>query len=159
MTEENLPLLTAQRALAEVCDLAWAAGVLDARGRFTAAERKHPGGWMPVIRVKAVTPWIKPGDPSTYDGLMKALLRVLGGNVCRPARVGTAWQLTGAKGCVEVIDRALPYMQVQHGRAVALRRLCVQIRDYRRPGFEERGIEAAEVETRRQLYEALRTAI
>lgn len=148
--------LAAQEAVARACGLAWAAGVLDARGSFRATARNHPGGWTPVVRVKALRPWLRPDPP---EPLLGALVDVLGGHACRPAGVGCAWQVTGAKLCVEVIDGVLPFLTVSRGRAVALRRLCLTIRDYRRPAFDDRTIEATEVETRRLLAEALRTAV
>lgn len=148
--------LAAVEAVGRACDLAWAAGVLDARGSLLATARKHPGGWTPVIRVKALRPWLRQDPP---EPLLVALVDVFGGHVCRPARVGSVWQVTGAKACVEVIDGALPFLRANRGRAVALRRLCLTIRDYQRPGFDDRTIAAAEVKTRLQLAEALRTAV
>ena len=130
-----------------MADLAWAAGVLDARGSFLAYRRDKnvPGLVSPRIRVRT--------SQGNRDHL--ALLeRILGGHSGTHGTTGRRrleWQINGAKAVGAALDELLPYLRVQVRTAQLLRELCEEIQNPRSRPFDRRGLDHDEV-IRRELF-------
>lgn len=133
-----------------MADLAWAAGVLDARGSLVAYERKQsPGVYIPRIRVRT--------SPGNTAGLVQ-LRTILGGNVGQHNAVGRMrheWQLSGAQAVRRALDDLIPYLRLQVRTAQLLRELCIDIEYRSSRDFDRRFLSPSQVQRRKSLARAL----
>lgn len=130
-------------------DLAWAAGVLDARGAFVALERKsHPGSYTPRIRVRG----------SNYAVRQLEQVQAIFGGSVGAVRNRREWQLSGALRVAAALDDLMPFLRVKTREAQLLREVCREMLENRSRPFDERSLSIEQMRRRHQLVEALQTA-
>lgn len=129
-------------------DRAWAAGVLDARGRWLLIPRRL-GGFSPRILV----PVKLDADP-----MAEKLMAMFGGTVGKPKLYQRQWQVSGAKGCLAVDEAVLSHLVRRARVAKAHLHVCRRIAEFKRTSFEDRRLPEAELEARADLYRAFAKA-
>lgn len=128
---------------------AWAAGVLDAYGRWLVLTRSTRL-FNPRIIV-----------PARKDNPMIAqLVDTFGGSVGKPkgGKHQRQWQVTGAKACLAVNDAVLPYLTRTQPMSRAHLHLCRRIVEFKPASFQDRVLPAEEVTFRRELMVAFEGA-
>lgn len=124
---------------------AWAAGVLDAQGRWFVLRRGDSRGLSPRILV-----------PARVDNpLIAQLLDLFGGSLGKPKGWQRQWQVTGAKACLAVTEAVLPYLTRTERVAAAHYRLCERIVSFKPASFHDRAIPADEIKMRESMVSAL----
>lgn len=140
-----------QAQVARMVDLAWAAGVLDARGSFTTSVRAgKPGQYQPRILFRP--------DAGYREPLSEALQDVLGGTVTHAGsrrNQRSIWSVGGAKACLEVDELLLPFMRLKARRVQMHALLCDVMVDWKPASFEERALPADEVLRRQRIVDSM----
>lgn len=138
-----------------MADLAWAAGVLDARGSFLAYRRKAGthGLLSPRIRVRTSL------GNAAHLALLESILGGHSGVHSGAGRGRREWQINGAKRVGEVLDELIPYLRVQVRAAQLLRELCTDITDETSRPFADRGLSQERIMARERLLVALQGTV
>lgn len=131
-------------------DLAWVGGVFDMKARFAIPRRGHVRThWQSVPINAGYKPKVQIGG-GVEETTLREVQQLLGGHVSRPDSMTMVWSATGATAALHATNLALPYMrrQRQLHRASAFMRVCRQIVDFQREGFEQRALPLEEMEVR-----------
>lgn len=131
--------------LTALADDAWAAGVLDARGRWIVLRRS---GLDPRIEVRAR------GRVGKQDPMLLKLQEMFNGSISITSRGTVIWQVTGAQRCENVNAAVLTFLVVKERKARAHQHICKRIIGYRRESFEDRRLPKPERELRLELFHA-----
>lgn len=144
MSERETILETLATNLSELAFEAWAAGVLDARGRWVILQRRS--GFDPRIELRAKSPRGK------RDPMLLSMQAEFNGSISMTKSGTVIWQVTGAQRCSVVNDAVLPHLIAKRQKARAHQHLCRRIIEFQRESFDERRIPSEERELRRKLY-------
>lgn len=126
---------------------AWAAGILDAKGRWFILPRGGWQGWQPRI----VVPLKQRPD---HNAVGERLTELFGGSIGKPKRIQRQWQVSGAKACAAMNAAVLPHLVRWPRVAKAHQHFCIRVTEYKRPSFEERRLPDQERDLRHALVDA-----